>query len=146
MLKKKTISLNFIFGLFFMGNMVSAHAAQINTYAELLASIRQGNKLVIVTDFRGCKKASSTATNSAIDYFAPESFLIAPGQHHIATSHLHFTYHADKPVYEFIKYTFTPDNTTVIEVKVVHPKDFSPITATTSFFCSMRKDISVFSH
>src|SRR3990167_9883328 len=104
-MKKQTFS---IFALLTIPLMV--FGKPIHSYQELVTAMQAGNYFVIVTNFKKCTHQPELP----IAYFTPTAMLLIPATvttpEHIATSDLHFTDQAGKPIYEYIKYTFNQDN------------------------------------
>lgn len=126
-----------------LGFSVNAFAKPIHSYADLAAAMQAGNYFVILANLQQCTGKSGMPTG----YFTPNAMLLVPATattpEHIATSDLHFTDSTGNPTYEYIKYTFNPDNSVVIQTAVYNPQNFQPIGTANTINCAFGKGIEI---
>ena len=131
--------------LLFLALMAASclNACTIDSYQQLTDAIRKGKKFVILLDLEQCTGKSGMPTG----YFAPNALMLVPAQEsapeHVATSLLHFTDHAGSPTYEYVKYTFYPDNTVEVRTAFYDPQTFKPLREPHSFTTSLNKGLFV---
>lgn len=120
---KKICMLSFIFLL----SSVNLFAGSIQSYQELADAMRAGDRFTIVLNLH----EATCNFSMPIGYFAPSKMMLVGAVDHndekIITSDMHFTDRAGFPAYEYIKYTFKPDNTLTVHAAIYNPVTFESI-------------------
>lgn len=121
----------------------SLNAAPIESYQELSSALRSGNHFVIITDLEKCTGKIGMPTG----YVVPKAMMLVPAKEQtaerIVTSDLHFSNHSGKPTYEYVKYTFNPDNTVVIKTTFYDAPTFLPSDASHTINCFLGNGIDI---
>jgi hypothetical protein len=122
---------------------LNAFANPIHSYQSLVSAMHAGNYFVILSNLQQCTGKSDMPTG----YFTPNAMLLVPATatapEHIATADLHFTDGTGNPNYEYIKYTFNPDNSVVIRTTVYNPQNFQPVGTDHVIHCALDKGVEV---
>ncbi|EKD73851.1 MAG: hypothetical protein ACD_45C00172G0003 [uncultured bacterium] len=128
-----------LLGGFFL--TTATFAGQLHNYNDMVSAISSGKPLRFVTNFSQCetnnKKASSSTT--LIGSFTPNEIGVTDS--HIATSLTHFTlndpFFLGKPVYEFARYTITPDNRMSVTLEILDASTYTSLMDKISFNCQI---------
>lgn len=122
----------------------SSYAAQVKDYSELLQTVKQGYPITIVTHFEKCQDEASKIPNKTLSYFRPHAIWVVADGQEITTSDLHFTDYMGKPVYQYLQYTFTPNNRVIIVAKSLKPGSFLAKAKAITMSCPLGSAIAVF--
>lgn len=133
----------FVIGMFLILPFASLIAETIESYEELVSAMKAGRHFVIILDLVQATGKPSMPTG----YFQPKSMMLMPAtettEERLMTSYLHFSDLQGKPRYEYIKFTFAPDQNVVVHYTIYNAQDFSQIGTTQHFDCSLGNGIEV---
>ena len=122
---------------------LNTFASPIDSYQQLTTALRKGKKIVILLDLEQSTGKSGMPTG----YFAPNALMLVPAKEsspeHVSTSLLHFTDQSGAPTYEYVKYTFYPDNTVMIRTTCYDPVTFQLLKEPRTFNTSLNKGLFV---
>lgn len=131
----------FLFALFLSTSSFAAKH-EVAQYDDIKTAIAQGFSIRIVTDFAKCKpsnNARAAATIMSMASVLPSE--IGVTNEHIAASTNHFTTNdplfLNRPVYEFVRYTLTPDNNAIISLKVFDATNYQVLLDKMDFTCKI---------
>ncbi len=118
----------------------TSFADQLHNYNDITAAITNGKSLHIVTNLSQCTTTAKRATTTmSVGSFTPNE--IAVTDSHIATAMTHFTlnnpFFPGKPVYEFVRYTITPDNTMAVTVDMLDAPSYAKLKDPMTFNCTL---------
>ena len=120
---KKMCMLSFIF----LVSSVNVFAGSIQSYQELADAMRAGDRFTIVLNLHEV----TCNFSMPLGYFAPNKMMLVGAvdaqDEKIITSDMHFTDKAGFPAYEYVKYTFKPDNSLAVRAALYNPVTFEPI-------------------
>lgn len=112
---------------FFLLTSVNLFAGSVQSYQELSDAMRAGDKFTIVLNLHEVTCNFSMSTG----YFTPSKMMLVGAidaqDEKIITSDMHFTDRAGFPAYEYVKYTFKPDNTLTVRAAIYNPQTFEQI-------------------
>jgi hypothetical protein len=138
-----TKKIGFLGLIFICVIFLKASAAPIQSYQELASAMRAGNRFVVLLNLQQCTGKS----NMPIGYFIPSAMLLIPSTdtnaEYIATSHLQFTDYSGNPAYEYIKFTFNPDNSVIVRTLVYEPQTFKPTSPARIINCGLDKGVEI---
>lgn len=90
----------------------------IHSFEELKSALCAGKQFVFIGDFKEC----TGDAGMPVGYFTPASMMLVGER--IITSHLHFTDYLGYPAYEYVKYTFTSDNSVCVQTTIYDARNF----------------------
>jgi hypothetical protein len=110
----------------------------LRNFNEIKTAATSGKNIHIMIDFAKCTAPSSTqATVTTV--FTPNALMIVNNR--ISTSLTHFTLnnpsYSGKPVYEFVKYIVTDDNSVQVTNQVLDAVSYAPLGDTSTFNCKI---------
>lgn len=121
------------------------NATELTSYNDFTQALAQGDRFVIYTNFGLCAGSPTGPTNAAQTSFVPNAVAYIPGASgNIQLSDLHFTDYPAGPNDEYIKFTFTPDQTVVISTTIYNPQTFAPMSSPIQFSCQLGQGVQVF--
>lgn len=101
-------------------------AGEVGSYEELADAMRAGERFTFVVNLQ----EMTCNFSMPIGYFVPSKMMLIGAVDHqdekIVTSDLHFTDCLGIPTYEYVKYTFAPNNILHIRL-VVYSTTFEPL-------------------
>ncbi len=126
----------------------AANAFEIKEYNFLRLFAARGVVLHIAVDFSQCTVTSATSptATSSVAMFTPSSLQIADDN--IATSFKHFTLddpaYPGKAVYEFVRYTFTADNSLALTSQTLDATNYALLGDPVKLTCKLGSGVRVF--
>ena len=143
---------SFLFSLLFVAT--SGFADELQHFDEIKSSVIVGKSIRIAIDFSQCTTSSSSSSKSAtqdqynIGVFSPNEIIVnSKGQ--IASSLTHFTLNnpsfPSKPVFEFVRYTITSDDSVNVITQVLDATNYTPLSNKISFDCKINTAAKIYS-
>ena len=125
------------------------YAEQLHSYDQIKSAIAEGKNIRIYVDYSKCTTSSKQKSMPSYSgVYTPNSITINNDAGYIATSMLHFTLNhpqfLSKPVYEFLRYTITSDNSVVLTETVLNPVDYSPLSNKFVLNCKIDEGTKIF--
>ena len=119
----------------------------LSDFNAIKSAAIKGNTIHMAVDFLACDGPSQPLLDPVlIGVITPD--LLAITQDKIATSTNHFTLNdpsfSGKPVYEFVRYTFTSDNNLEIWMQVLDAKSFSKLSDKYTYQCKNGQGVKVY--
>lgn len=123
-------------------------AGELNDYEAIKNALTNGQSVRLVTNFAQCTTLSPTVLKTMmVGIFTPNE--IGFTDNHIATSMTHFTmndpFFPNKPVFEFARYTITPDNNISVSLQVLEAPTYIQLMDKISFNCKINEAVKVYS-
>jgi len=130
--------------LLFLALSTTVFAKQLKSFDAVKQAINSGQQLEFVTELNHCSPALKKKITGS---FKPNSVIII-GDNRIIASHKHFTLSHNEPkgmpIFEFIKYTLTPDNTLTLAKTVLDAKTLAPTGKTTKLTCKLQEGARIY--
>lgn len=122
-------------------------ANTLHDYNDITSALISGKSLHIVTDFAQCNASNKLGSEiRSIAIFTPNEIGIT--NDHIVTALTHFTvndpYFPGKPVYEFARYTITPDNNMNVSLQVFDAATYALLKDKVSFNCKVGQSTKIY--
>jgi hypothetical protein len=122
-------------------------ADQLQSYDEITAALTTGKSIHVVTDFAQCSTANKAAVKTmSMAIFTPNEIGIMSD--HVAMSLNHFTindpYFPGKSVYEFVRYTITPDNNMNVSLQVLDAVTYASLMDKISYNCKINTATKIY--
>lgn len=116
----------------------TSFADELHNYNDIVAAISSGKQLRIVTNFSECTTTTKVAPKiMSLASFVPNEIGVTDA--HIATAITHFTlndpFFLGKPVYEFARYTITPDKNMSVTLQILDAPTYKILMDKISFNC-----------
>lgn len=130
---------------FFLSTTV--FAGELNSYNDIVTYITYGVPLHFVTNFAQCTgdKVNAAKTMS-LGSFTPSE--IGVTENHVAAATTHFTlndpFFPGKAVYEYARYTITPDNNMTVSLQVLDAATYTKLMNPISFNCKLKVATTVY--
>src|SRR5262249_1800727 len=129
----------------------NAFAGELANYEAIKTAVLEGKSIRIAVDFDKCKPQRiniKQAPSFGIGIFSPNEIIIE-GNGHIAASLLHFTLNDQhmlkKPVYQYLRYTITPDNMINLATQALDATTFNQLSDGFAFNCKISTEAKVYS-
>lgn len=134
-MKKLTLLVSFLIS-------TNSIAGELHNFNEIKTAIVTGKTINIAVDFSKCTASNKgVAPSITIGVFTPNSIVVTD---RIATSLTHFTLNNEKPVYEFVRYTITDDNSVNVTEEVLDAVKYTPTSDKISFNCKLETAAKIF--
>ncbi len=137
----KELMMKKLYALALLLMQVGLFAGEVGSYEELADAMRTGERFTFVVNLQ----EMTCNFSMPIGYFVPSKMMLIGAVDHqdekIVTSDLHFTDCSGIPTYEYVKYTFAPDNTLHIRL-VVYSTTFVPL-AEHDINCSIGNGVKI---
>jgi hypothetical protein len=125
-------------------------AKEYQHFAEIQKAVLHGRTIRLVMDLANCTSnpSSVTAVKSFIaGVFIPNAIMVKLNER-MTTSLHHFTLNnvrfPNKPVFEFVHYTLSMDDTLTLTSQTLDAIHYAPLSEKTSFQCRIGKSARVF--
>jgi hypothetical protein len=124
-----------------------ANALELKNYNQIEAVLKYGKVIHIAVDFTQCTPVNARQlVSSALAIYTPSAVQVA--NDNIAASLKHFTLdnpaYPNKPVYEFVRYTFTADNVLTLTNQTLDATNFAPLGDPMTLTCKLTAGVKVF--
>ncbi len=122
-------------------------ADKLDNFDQIKHAITHGKTIHITVDFSKCTPSHNQTTNQMnVGIFTPHAIQVVNNK--IATSLTHFTLNnpsfPDKPVYEFVRYTFTKDNNLNLTAQTLDARDYSSLSDKHELNCKINAGVKVY--
>jgi hypothetical protein len=127
----------------------NSYAEQLHNYEQIKSATAEGKNIRIFVDYSKCTTSSGQKVMPSYSgAYTPNEVTINNDAGYIAASLLHFTMNnpqfPSKPVYEFIRYSISNDNSVVLTETVLNPVDYSPLTNKFTLNCKIDESTRIF--
>ena len=130
---------------------ITAFAGELANYEAIKTTILKGKSIRIAIDFDKCTPQQVSVIQPpsfGLGIFSPNEIIIT-GNGQIAASLLHFTLNdphmPSKPLYQYARYTITPDNTINLATQALDATTFKPLSDGFAFNCKISTEAKVYS-
>lgn len=114
-------------------------AGQLHNFTEIKTAATKGKSIHIIIDFLKCVTRNKAPAPVSMGVFTPNTIYIT--QDYVAASLMHFTLNnpgfPERPVYEFVRYTITPDNNVDVVAQTLDAVNYTPLSNKFSFYCQI---------
>lgn len=138
----------FLLPFLFIAN--NGFADELQRFDEIKSAVIAGKSIRITIDYSQCITSSKSTTKNKynIGIFSPNEIIVnSKGQ--IASSLTHFTLNnpefPSKPVFEFVRYTVTSDDSVNVTAQILDATSYTPLANKTSFDCKINSAAKIYS-
>ncbi|HEX2580003.1 MAG TPA: hypothetical protein VHK67_06360 [Rhabdochlamydiaceae bacterium] len=118
-------------------------AASNASYQKLRSALHEGKQVTILLDVQQFTGKPGTS----LGYFTPNDLLLLPPDaafpERIYASLFHFSNRTGTPMYECINYTFSSDNSVVVEATFYDPRNYQQISTPYTFTTFLDKGVFI---
>ncbi len=125
----------------------AAYSHELENFRQLKKAIQRGKSVNIVTFINQCQSNRNTSFPADVTgAYQPPAFMVVGDN--IYASDLHFTLNnpgnKDKPVYEFVTYTFDSKNSLNMKSQVLEAATYAPLGDPREYTCSIGSSVKLF--
>lgn len=118
----------------------ASHAGVLRSYLDVTYAVINGRPIHFVIDFPKCASENHDVPKKFRLFMASPN-MVAVLEDHVAASASHFTLanpdFIERPVYEYGKFTVTPENTVKLVYQVLDALTYVPLAPAKTFECQM---------